>query len=126
MRILLVEDDPELGPLLKGRLEELGFGTDLVTRGEEALLAVPGLPYDAAVLDLRLPDMDGLTVLGQFRGQGQNLPVLILTARDGVDDRVLGLDSGADDYLTKPFSSAELIARIKALLRRPGSSLGQT
>lgn len=126
MRILLVEDDPDLGPLLKSRLEELGFGTDLVVRGEEALLVLPELPYDATVLDLRLPDMDGLAVLRQLRGKGLNLPVLILTARDGIDDRVLGLDSGADDYLTKPFSSSELIARIKALLRRPGATLGQT
>lgn len=101
-----------------------GFVVDTVANGADARAAVDVVPYDAAILDLGLPDEDGLRVLGGLRSQGNSIPVLILTARDAVEDRVRGLDAGADDYLVKPFAMTELIARTKALLRRPGAALG--
>ncbi|HZS81398.1 MAG TPA: response regulator [Stellaceae bacterium] len=126
MRLLLVEDEPELSALIRNALERAGFAVDLVPDLAEAddHLALAG--YDAIVLDLALPDGDGLSLLRRLRAGGSNTPVLVLTARDGPDDRVAGLDSGADDYLVKPFHMPELVARIRALLRRPGAVLGVT
>ncbi|TCP10918.1 two-component system response regulator QseB [Crenobacter luteus] len=118
MRILLVEDDPLIGDGLQVGLGQLGFTVDWLAGGRAALTAPASAPYDAAVLDLGLPSVDGLDVLGVWRRAGHALPVLILTARDAVDDRVRGLDAGADDYLVKPFALAEVAARLRALIRR--------
>ena len=117
MRILLVEDNNELGQGLKTLLGAT-YSVDLVQSGEDALSATATLGYDLVILDLSLPDIDGLSVLRQMRSKRIAVPVLILTARDGTDDRVIGLDLGADDYLTKPFEMNELEARVRALLRR--------
>ncbi|WP_298282326.1 response regulator transcription factor [Acidocella sp.] len=126
MKLLVVEDEPELGRLLRTALERAGFAVDLAPRLREArgFLAVAG--YDAAVLDLSLPDGDGLSLLATLRRAGAGLPLLILTARDSPEDRVHGLNAGADDYLVKPFHLPELVARIRALLRRPSAALGLT
>jgi two-component system OmpR family response regulator/two-component system response regulator QseB len=121
MRLLLVEDDRLLGDALRASLGEAGYAVDWVTDGgaaDRALSAQPPLDYAAVVLDLGLPVRDGLSVLQRLRGRGQRLPVLILTARDAVEDRIAGLDAGADDYLVKPFSLGELGARLRALVRR--------
>lgn len=126
MRILVVEDEPRMAALIIGIVSRAGFVTDGVQSAADAHHALELTPYDAAVLDLGLPDGDGLTVLAALRAQKSALPVLVLTARDTLDDRVAGLDAGADDYLVKPFAGAELVARLKALLRRPGHSLGVT
>ena len=126
MRLLVVEDEERLGDLLKRALQGAGFTVDTVATAADAQSALALLPYDAAVLDLGLPDADGISVLQATRRGGSAVPILVLTARDAVDDRVRGLDSGADDYLVKPFAMTELIARIKALLRRPGGALGLT
>ena len=124
MRLLAVEDEPELGLLLRDALSRGGFTVDLVTgiAAAEDHLAVA--TSDAAILDLGLADGDGLTLLRALRRRGVMLPVLILTARDAPEDRVRGLDSGADDYLVKPFHMPELISRMRALLRRPNAALG--
>jgi DNA-binding response OmpR family regulator len=111
---------------LKSRLGDVGFTVDLAGSAADASAAIELINYDAVVLDLGLPDGDGLTVLAAARRTGKALPILILTARDAVEDRVAGLNAGADDYLTKPFAMTELIARTKALLRRPGGVLGIT
>jgi DNA-binding response OmpR family regulator len=124
MRLLVVEDEARIGELLTGALERAGFAVDTVTTVAEAREVLSLVTYDAAILDLGLPDGDGLALLGDARKAGNKLPVLVLTARDAVEDRVRGLDLGADDYLIKPFAMAELIARTKALLRRPGHALG--
>jgi DNA-binding response OmpR family regulator len=126
MRLLVVEDEERLRDLLKRALAEAGFTVDALATAADADEAIQTLPYDAAVLDLGLPDGDGIKVLQAARQRGRDVPILILTARDAVADRVLGLDSGADDYLVKPFAMTELVARIKALLRRPGGVLGLT
>jgi len=118
MRILLVEDDALLGDALAVGLKQAGHAVDWVTDGVAAEAALASEDYAAAVLDLGLPRKDGLTVLTQLRAKGNALPVLILTARDTVDDRIRGLDAGADDYLVKPFDMSELQARLRALLRR--------
>jgi two-component system response regulator QseB len=118
MRILVVEDDPLIGDGLKAGLAQLGFAVDWLSSGKEALHAMDAAPYDAAVLDLGLPGCDGLAVLGAWRRQGHSLPVLVLTARDAISDRVAGLDAGADDYLIKPFALVEVAARLRAMLRR--------
>jgi DNA-binding response OmpR family regulator len=126
MRLLVIEDEERIVELLRTAFERAGFVVDAVgttAAGDQALAAVA---YDAAVLDLGLPDGDGLKVLAKIRNAGNRVPVLILTARDAVEDRVGGLDAGADDYLVKPFAVTELISRIKALLRRPGHALGIT
>jgi DNA-binding response OmpR family regulator len=126
VRILVIEDEDRLSGILKAKLGEIGFTVDIAGSAADAAAALELINYDVAVLDLGLPDGDGLTVLVAARRLGNALPILILTARDAVEDRVAGLNAGADDYLAKPFAMAELIARIKALLRRPGGVLGIT
>ncbi len=126
MRLLVVEDERELANLIRGALERAGFAADVapdLAQSEDHLAVVR---YDAMILDLALPDGDGLFLLRRLRARGSSLPVLLLTARDGPEDRVLGLDAGADDYLVKPFHVPELIARVRALLRRPDAVLGVT
>jgi DNA-binding response OmpR family regulator len=124
MRILVVEDQRDLADLLVAALRRNGFAADLMTTGRDAEEAVSQSEYAAVVLDLGLPDEDGLVVLRRLRRAGANLPVLILTARGSVADRVEGLQAGADDYLVKPFAVEELVARLHALMRRPGARLG--
>ena len=126
MRLLVIKDEDRLSGILKAKLGEIGFTVDIAGSAEDAGIALELINYDAAVLDLGLPDGDGLAVLTAARAAGKALPILILTARDAVEDRVAGLNAGADDYLTKPFAMTELVARIKALLRRPGGVLGMT
>lgn len=118
VRILIVEDDPKLGSLLRRGLGEHGNAADLASTGEEALWLAQAHRYDVIVLDVMLPGLDGFQTCAQLRADSVWTPVLMLTARDGVEDRVAGLDAGADDYLTKPFSIAELRARLRALTRR--------
>jgi two-component system OmpR family response regulator len=118
MRVLLVEDEPDLASALARALADESFAVDLASDGEEGLFRASEIAYDAVVLDLMLPARDGWDVLRQLRATGRTMPVLILTARDAVDDRVRGLNLGADDYLVKPFALAELIARLRALGRR--------
>ena len=118
MRILIVEDEVKMAGLLRRGLLEEGHAVDVVGDGGEALIRAGATEYDAIVLDVMLPGVDGFQVCRQLRKQGVWSPVVMLTARDGVDDRVAGLDTGADDYLTKPFSFAELLARLRALARR--------
>ena len=124
MRLLVIEDEDRLSGILKSKLGDVGFTVDIASSAVDANAALELINYDAAVLDLGLPDGDGLAVLAAARRIGKALPILILTARDAVEDRVAGLNAGADDYLTKPFAMSELIARINALLRRPGGVLG--
>lgn len=118
MRILLVEDDAILGDGILAGLKLADYAVDWVRDGEAARLALLDHPYDACVLDLGLPRRDGLSVLNELRGRGNRLPVLILTARDTSADKIAGLDAGADDYLTKPFDLPELLARLRAIVRR--------
>ncbi len=118
MRVLVVEDDPLLGEALAAGLRQRQHVVDWFRDGKLANAALADVPYDAVLLDLGLPGGDGMRWLRQWRGAGRDMPVLILTARDGVADRVAGLDAGADDYITKPFSTQELLARIRAVLRR--------
>jgi two-component system OmpR family response regulator len=121
MRALVVEDEAKMAALLRRGLVEEGYAADVARTGEEALWMARATPYDAIVLDVMLPGRDGLAVCRELRASGVWSPILLLTARDGVEDRVAGLDGGADDYLTKPFSFAELLARLRALSRRaPG------
>jgi two-component system OmpR family response regulator len=121
MRVLLVEDEPKMAALLARGLREEGHAADIAGRGEEALWMAQGAPYDAIVLDVMLPGLDGFATCRRLREDGVWAPVLMLTARDAVEDRVEGLDAGADDYLLKPFSFSELLARLRALVRRaPG------
>ncbi|HSL64421.1 MAG TPA: response regulator transcription factor [Gaiellaceae bacterium] len=118
MRVLVVEDEPKLAALLRRGLVEEGHAADVAPTGEDALWRALATPYDAIVLDLMLPGLDGVEVCRRLRAAGVWAPVLMLTARDGVDDRVGGLDAGADDYLSKPFAFAEVLARLRALARR--------
>ena len=118
MRVLVIEDDTTLGHALQEFLVEQGYAVDWLQEGDQVLGAVAGQAYDLLLLDLNLPGMSGLDVLRQLRANGQQIPVLILTARDGVEDRVAGLDAGADDYVTKPFELPELAARVRAFARR--------
>jgi DNA-binding response OmpR family regulator len=126
VRLLVIEDEDGLSGILKSKLGDGGFVVDIVRSAADASAALELISYDAAILDLGLPDGDGLAVLAAARKSAKTLPILILTARDAVEDRVAGLNAGADDYLTKTFAMTELIARIKALLRRPGGVLGIT
>ena len=118
MRILVVEDDPKMAGLLRRGLQEDGHAADVAGIGDDALWMAQAVEYDAIVLDLLLPGLDGVEVCRRLRGSGVWSPVLMLTARDAVEDRVAGLDAGADDYLAKPFSFSELLARLRALARR--------
>jgi heavy metal response regulator len=118
MRVLIVEDELKMASLLKRGLEEEGMAVDIAPDGEQGLFAANSNPYDLLILDITLPIMDGIEVCRKLRASSLPTPVLMLTARDSVETKVRGLDSGADDYLTKPFAFAELLARIRALLRR--------
>ena len=118
MRLLLVEDDVMLASGIKLGLSGAGYAVDWVSSAERALDAIKTESFDAAVVDLGLPKMDGLALTQHFRKNGHSLPILILTARDGLQDRVQGLDNGADDYMVKPFELPEMLARLRALLRR--------
>lgn len=126
MRILLVEDHVRLAEHVVKGLGAAGFSVDHVATLEDAEAALDTANFDAIALDLGLPDGDGLRVVEDLRARGSGVPILILTARDGLRDRVTGLNAGADDYLLKPFEMEELVARLRALLRRPGNSLGTT
>jgi DNA-binding response OmpR family regulator len=125
MHVLLVEDDDLVGEGVRTGLDVAGFTVDWVKTLREARLAIDAITSDLVVLDLGLPDGDGLTLIARWRKQGRTLPVLVLTARDTVADRVAGLDEGADDYLLKPFDLDELVARIHALLRRAAGHAGR-
>ena len=118
MRLLVVEDDVKMAALIRRGLVEEGAAVDVARSGEDALWMAASTPYEAVVLDVMLPGIDGFETCRRLRGDGVWTPVLLLTARDSVEDRVAGLDGGADDYLTKPFSFAELSARLRALARR--------
>jgi two-component system OmpR family response regulator len=118
MRLLLAEDDPDLAHSLRLSLADAGYAVDLARDGEEAAFLGETEPYDLVVLDLGLPVLDGVSVLRRWRAAGVTAPVLILTARDGWAEKVAGFDAGGDDYLTKPFNTPELLARLRALLRR--------
>jgi DNA-binding response OmpR family regulator len=118
MRVLVVEDEEAIAAFLAEGLDKAGYAVDQATTGAEALYWAALAPYDVIVLDIMLPDMDGFAVCAHLRSQGIPTPILMLTARDAIEDRITGLDSGADDYLVKPFAFAELLARIRALLRR--------
>lgn len=123
MQILVVEDDVRLAQALCRILEESGYKTDAVHDGQSGLDYAESGIYDVVILDVMLPKMDGFTVVSNLRRAGVNTPVLLLTARDAVPDKICGLDSGADDYMTKPFSPAELMAHLRALTRRQGEVL---
>lgn len=118
MRILVVEDERKLATVLQRGLREHGYAVDVAHDGEEGLALAEIEPYDLLVLDVLLPKIDGIALCEHLRARQNNVPILMLTARDSLDDRVRGLDSGADDYLTKPFAFRELLARVRALLRR--------
>lgn len=121
MRILLIEDDASVAGFIMKGLREERYAVDVASDGEEGLMMAVATAYDLIILDVMLPKLDGLTVCRRLRANGNASPLLLLTARDAVDDRVSGLDTGADDYLTKPFAFAELLARVRALLRRGGA-----
>src|SRR6201747_1945280 len=118
MRVLVVEDDPDLNRQLRATLVDAGYAVDVAFDGEEGHFLGETEPYDAVILDIGLPKMDGISVLESWRGAGRAMPVLMLTARDRWSDKVQGFDAGADDYVAKPFHLEEVLARIRALLRR--------
>lgn len=122
MRILVVDDDPSLCDIVKRGLEEQSYAVDVVSNGDDGAYYASSTTYDLIILDIMLPKKDGLAVCRDLREQNINTPVLMLTAKDTVEDRVSGLDTGADDYLVKPFAFAELLARVRALLRREGAT----
>jgi len=124
MRVLLIEDHSRLADSITKGLAGFGFGVDAFQTAGDGLNAFKSIAYDAIILDLGLPDRDGIDVLSELRESRSSAPILILTARDGIDARVTGLDAGADDYVIKPFAMTELAARLRALLRRPGQPLG--
>lgn len=119
MRILIAEDEKDLNQILAARLKAEHYSVDSCYNGEEALDYLAGAEYDAIILDIMMPVTDGLSVLKKMRAKGMQVPVLLLTARDSIEDRVKGLDAGANDYLVKPFALEELLARIRVLLRKP-------
>ncbi|MBF0605964.1 MAG: response regulator transcription factor [Candidatus Magnetobacterium sp. LHC-1] len=118
MKVLIVEDEKHLGSILRKGLQEHSFSVDLAVDGQEGLYMAETYPYDAMILDLMLPRMDGLTILSTIRAKQIDTPVIVLTARAEVDDKIKGLNVGADDYIAKPFNFSELLARLRALLRR--------
>ena len=118
MRVLIVEDDPTIADFVSGGLAEAGYAVDIAPDGERGVDMAVGASYDAAIVDIMLPRLDGLALIDRIRARGIRIPVLILSARRSVDDRVKGLQAGGDDYLTKPFAFAELLARLQALIRR--------
>lgn len=118
MRVLVVEDDPKIGSFVTNGLRQAGFAVDRASDGEQALALALATPYDAAVVDIMLPKLDGLSLVGQVRAKNIPTPVLFLSAKGSVDDRVRGLETGGDDYLVKPFAFSELLARVQALIRR--------
>ena len=122
MRILLADDETSLARALLHILEKNNFSVDVVYNGEDALAYLETGSYDAAILDVMMPKMDGITVLQKIRSQGNSIPIIMLTAKSEIDDKVLGLDSGANDYLTKPFDTRELMARLRAITRCTQSS----
>lgn len=122
MRVLLVEDDPMIGDAIQAALKDASYAADRVGDGLTALSTLDSQYYDLVLLDLGLPGKDGLDVLASIRSRNNPVPLLIITARDGLDDRLRGLDGGADDYVLKPFQMAELLARMRAVLRRKGGS----
>ena len=122
MRVLLVEDDAMIGEAIQGALRDASYAADWVKNGQTALTTLDCQHYDLVLLDLGLPGKDGLEVLSRIRAKDNPVPLLIITARDGLDDRLRGLDGGADDYVLKPFEMAELLARMRAVLRRKGGS----
>jgi two-component system OmpR family response regulator len=122
MRVLLVEDDPMIGEAIQGALKDASYAADWVKDGQTALTTLGCQHYDLVLLDLGLPGKDGLEVLATIRAKDNPVPLLIITARDGLDDRLRGLDGGADDYVSKPFQMAELLARMRAVLRRKGGT----
>ncbi len=124
MRVLLIEDDQMIGDSVAGSLKDSGYAVDWVKDGDSGLTAISCQQYDLLLLDLGLPRKDGIEVLRTIRQQKYSLPVIILTARDAIEDRIAGLDAGADDYLVKPFALGELSARIRAVLRRQSSNSG--
>jgi len=126
MRILLVEDDKKIASFVMKGLKEAGFAVDLAINGEDGLHLALTAPYDAAIIDVMLPKLDGLQLIEELRQQKVNTPVLILSAKRSVDDRVRGLQKGGDDYLTKPFAFSELLARVQALIRRAHGSVEPT
>jgi DNA-binding response OmpR family regulator len=121
MRILVVEDDPQLGPALKERLKSQHHATDLLTDGTEGLAAALAVPYDLLIVDVLLPGLDGFALCRELRARRSATPILLLTALGEIEQRITGLDAGADDYLCKPFAFGELDARVRALLRRGGA-----
>ncbi|MBA1243764.1 response regulator transcription factor [Pseudomonas japonica] len=120
MRVLLVEDDPMIGEAVRAALKDQSYAADWVRHGAMAMASLDAQRYDLVLLDLGLPGWDGLAVLAHIRGRGDQVPLIIITARHGVDDRLKGLDGGADDYVLKPFEMVELLARIRAVFRRKG------
>jgi len=122
MRILVVEDDKKIASFIVNGLKQSGYAVDHCADGEEALLRAKTVSYDAAIVDIMLPKLDGLSLVQQLRAKGIRIPILILSAKAAVDDRVRGLQAGGDDYLTKPFAFSELLARIQALIRRSSQS----
>lgn len=124
MRVLLVEDDRMIGEAIESALQDATYAVDWARDGLAALIAIESQTYDLTLLDLGLPKKDGINVLNTLRAKGNLMPVLIITARDAVEDRIKGLDAGADDYVLKPFEMAELLARMRAVLRRKGGAAG--
>ena len=126
MRVIVVEDDPKIGSFVARGLREAGFAVDLVERAEDALTRFRTAPYDVAVVDVMLPGMDGLEMIEELRGRGNATPILVLSAKRSVEDRVQGFTRGGDDYLTKPFSFSELLVRVQALIRRSSQATAPT